>query len=185
MRLTWIAAALIVASTTAQANTGLEQQLSICAVKGDKLDRLVCYDDLAAKVQQANENGHAVAVTLPAVVAQTTPPTQAVGVTPQAVQTNTVPVASSVQQDPVADFGLQKTVEKDLGKLYFKVTEVKKDPYGAFIITLANGQVWKQSESDRYKVNKGQTIYIEKGALSSYLLGTDDRNSTTRVKRLK
>jgi hypothetical protein len=188
MRLTWIAAALIVASTTAQANTGLEQQLSICAVKSDKLDRLICFDDLAAKVQQANANGHAVAVTLPAVAAQATAPTQAVAataITAPAVQSNAVPVVSSVPQNPAADFGLQKTVEEDLGKLYFEVAAVTKDPYGAFIITLNNGQVWKQTESDRYKINKGQTIYIEKGALSSFLLGTDDRNSTTRVKRLK
>ncbi|MDP5147193.1 hypothetical protein ORI98_12195 [Shewanella sp. ULN5] len=176
MRLTWIAAALIVASTTAQANTGLEQQLSICAVKSDKLDRLICFDDLAAKVQQANANGHAVAVTLPAVAAQATAP---------AVQSNAVPVVSSVPQNPAADFGLQKTVEEDLGKLYFEVAAVTKDPYGKFIITLNNGQVWKQTENDRYKLNKGQIIYIEKGALSSFLLGTDNRNSTTRVKRLK
>ncbi|MCW3172836.1 hypothetical protein [Shewanella subflava] len=188
MRLTWIATALILASTTAQANTGLEQQLSICAVKSDKLDRLICYDALAEKVQQANQNGHAVAVTLPAVAVQSTAATPTVAtpaVAPTPVVNNTTPVVSNTAQDPAAAFGLQKTIEEEVGKLYFEVAEVSKDPYGAFIITLNNGQVWKQTESDRFKINKGQTIYIEKGALSSFLLGTDDRNSTTRVKRLK
>lgn len=178
MRLTWIAAAIIVASSSAQANTELEQQLSICAMKADKLDRLVCYDDLAAKIELTPKNSHAVAVTLPATVATKE---TIIASTPQAV----VPVAATPSSMPVDAFGFQKTIEADIEKLYFKVAEINTNPYGAFTITLTNGQVWKQTESDRYRINKGQTIYIEKGALSSFLLGTDDRNSTTRVKRIK
>ena len=184
MRLTWIAAAIIVASSSAQANTELEQQLSICAMKADKLDRLVCYDDLAAKIALTPKNSHAVAVTLPATVAAQSAVTTKetiIASTPQAV----VPVAATPSSMPVDAFGFQKTIEADIEKLYFKVAEINTNPYGAFTITLTNGQVWKQTESDRYRINKGQTIYIEKGALSSFLLGTDDRNSTTRVKRIK
>ncbi|MFT6978309.1 MAG: mannose-6-phosphate isomerase class I, partial [Shewanella psychromarinicola] len=76
-------------------------------------------------------------------------------------------------------------VEDEVDKVYFEVSAVKKAPYGELIITFTNGQVWKQSSPERYKVDKGQRIFIETGALNSFLLGTDDRNATTRVRRLK
>ncbi|MCL1142139.1 hypothetical protein [Shewanella gaetbuli] len=187
MRLTWIAAAIIAVTGTAHANSGLEQQLSLCAVKTDKLDRLMCFDDLAAKVAHANKNNTAVPVTLPAVVAKTpaatkVPPAPASATAPANVVTEQVaPVANTA-----AAFGLtQKTAVDEIDKLYFEVAKVNKDPYGALVITLTNGQVWKQNETKRFKLSKGQTIFIEKGAFSSFLLGSDDRNSTTRVKRIK
>ncbi|WP_434953066.1 hypothetical protein ACRWQL_08300 [Shewanella sp. HL-SH4] len=183
MRLTWIAAAIIVASSSAQANTELEQQLSICAIKADKLERLICYDDVAATVQLTNQNDATVATAVTKSVTTTDAPI----VKPsQAAASIAVSVPVATTQVPDESFGLQKKVAEDeIEKLYFNVADVDKDPYGALIITLANGQIWKQSQSDRYKVNKGQKIYIKKGALSSFLLGTDDRNSTTRVKRIK
>ncbi|UJF21916.1 hypothetical protein [Shewanella sp. OMA3-2] len=183
MRLTWIAAAIIVASSSAQANTELEQQLSFCAMKADKLDRLVCYDELSAKVVLASENSKAVAVILPAVVASQSAVTDAVE--PISIVQKNTSLAVTTPPVQVEAFGFRKTIEEDIEKLYFEVSGIDKDPYGALIITLTNGQIWKQTDSERYRVNKGQKIYIEKGALSSFLLGTDDRNSTTRVKRIK
>lgn len=200
MRLTWITASLILATTAVQANTGLEQQLSLCAVKADKLDRLMCYDALAASLKSADGVNKAAALASPVTASPTSSPS-----TPTAT-TNTVPPAVTTAQIPAAiqaqstlvqsvqtqsssqkeSFGLQKRVDEEvIEQLYYEVAGVDKDPYGALIVTLSNGHVWKQTANERYKVSKGQTIFIKKGALSSFLLGSDDRNSTTRVKRIK
>jgi hypothetical protein len=188
------------ATTAVQANTGLEQQLSLCAVKADKLDRLMCYDALAASFKSADgvnktaalaspvAASHASSPSTPTVTTNTVTPAVATVQLPsatkvQSAQIQSAQVQKSSQQD---SFGLQKRVdEEEIEQLYFEVAEVDKDPYGALIVTLSNGHVWKQTANERYKVNKGQTIFIKKGALSSFLLGSDDRNSTTRVKRVK
>ncbi|OHY52367.1 hypothetical protein [Shewanella algae] len=162
MRLTWIAASTA-ALLCFQAQAGIEQQLAQCASLSDKLDRLICYDELAAKVT----------------------PTEAAVVA-------AAPVAKSVQADPVADFGadnlestIQASKKNEVAKIFLTITEVGKDPYGALKISFSNGQVWKQTDSRNFRLESGQKVYIEKAALGSFLLGTEGRNSTIRVKRLQ
>ncbi|EKT4487587.1 MULTISPECIES: hypothetical protein [Shewanella] len=167
MRLTWIAASTA-ALLCFQAQAGIEQQLAQCASLSDKLDRLICYDELAAKVTHAK-----VTPTEAAVVAA-------------------APVAKSVQADPVADFGadnlestIQASKKNEVAKIFLTISKVGKDPYGALKISFSNGQVWKQTDSRNFRLESGQKVYIEKAALGSFLLGTEGRNSTIRVKRLQ
>ncbi len=167
MRLTWIAASTA-ALLCFQAQAGIEQQLAQCASLTDKLDRLICYDELAAKFTHAKVT-HAEA----AVVAA-------------------APVAKNVQADPVADFGadnlestIQASKKNEVAKIFLTISEVGKDPYGALKISFSNGQVWKQTDSRNFRLESGQKVYIEKAALGSFLLGTEGRNSTIRVKRLQ
>ncbi len=167
MRLTWIAASTA-ALLCFQAQAGIEQQLAQCASLSDKLDRLICYDELAAKVTHAK-----VTPTETAVVAA-------------------APVAKSVQADPVADFGadnlestIQASKKNEVAKIFLTISEVDRDPYGALKISFSNGQVWKQTDSRNFRLESGQKVYIEKAALGSFLLGTEGRNSTIRVKRLQ
>ena len=174
MRLSLIAAGIILMSANAYANTNLGQQLSICVAKTDKTARLTCYDTLAAN---AKPSAHIMA---------TASPVNSIAPEVATVPAAAVSVVASPKALSVDDFGLQKKViEDEVSKIYSEVVSVKKDALGAFIITLNNGQVWKQNSSKYYKIKKGQHIFIETGALNSFLLGSDDRNATTRVKRLK
>jgi mannose-6-phosphate isomerase class I len=177
MRLSLIVAGIILMSANAYANTNLGQQLSNCAAKTDKLERLICYDELAAN---AKPSAHIMTTTNTTKVAPSEVPK------PPATPNVVTPLVASPQVLSVDDFGLKtKVVEDEVDKIYFEISAVKKAPYGELIITFTNGQVWKQSSPERYKVDKGQRIFIETGALNSFLLGTDDRNATTRVRRLK
>ncbi|GIU52003.1 hypothetical protein [Shewanella sp. KT0246] len=187
MRLTLVATFALAISSQAHAN--IEQQLANCASHTDKLDRLMCYDALAASVKSpvptqlpAASAASASAPAVVAPVAATTAVTTTTNAAAAAAATTTSPqTASSVEQE----FGLKKvSAEEDELRLYAEVSSVKKDPYGSLIVTLSNNQTWKQVGTERYKLKVGYKVYIEKGALSSYLLGTDDRNSTMRVKRL-
>jgi hypothetical protein len=88
--------------------------------------------------------------------------------------------------DAEDEFGnLRKANANAVDKIYLKIASVTKDPYGALKINFTNGQVWKQTDARHYKLKVDQTVFIEKASLGSFILGSDDRNSSIRVKRLK
>lgn len=169
MRLTLMAAAIMLVS--AQANAGLEQELTACAAIADKLDRLICYDNVSANIKSASVTS--------------------AGAAGQAVATSAavaLPVAAATATPAVEDsFGLEnKRKQKNaVDKIYLEVASVEQDPYGDLKVTFTNGQQWKQTESRNYKVTVGETVFIEKGVLGSFFLGTDGLNSKIRVKRIQ
>lgn len=143
------------------ASAGIEQQLANCAAIDGKLERLICYDDLAvnASSQSANKT-----------IASPVPATAVTVASPMTTEEN---------------FGkIYKADPTEINRLDMKVASVSKDPYGALKIRFENGQVWKQNDNRRFKLKQGDTVYIEKGALGSFLLGKQDINTTIRVKRL-
>ncbi|MCL1035570.1 hypothetical protein L2750_00160 [Shewanella submarina] len=172
MRFAGISAVCLLLST--QAFASVETQLTQCAAISDKLDRLICYDKLAAAVGHSSSQ--------PAVVSAPAKP--AVAPVPAAPVAAPVAVVSAEEQ-----FGNENKAKRqqaeEIEKLYFEVASVDKDPYGRLQLTFSNGQKWKQTESRRFKVKAGQTVFIERAALGSFLMGMDDRNSTIRVKRIK
>ncbi|WP_394130184.1 hypothetical protein [Shewanella maritima] len=193
MRFQWMTATALLVSLNAFAQSPLEQQISACTQYSDKLERLICFDKVAQSITSSQAGSVAVQspsvnsnqpvqVASPQVAASQAVPTTQVTSPQVAVATSQTKTVAQQQ----AEFGLkQAPVEAKVEKLYATVTESKKDQYGAFIVTLDNGQVWKQIESRRYKVKQGETVYIEAAALGSFILGTDKRNTTIRVKRIK
>ncbi|QDF68342.1 hypothetical protein FJQ87_18135 [Shewanella sp. SNU WT4] len=161
--------AILFIATPAAAN--IHQQLSQCSSISDKLERLICFDELAANVDPAL----ALAPAAKASAADTA--TQATSqVTSQAATANA---------DTSADFGkTKKSASDELQKVYLTVAKVDSDARGDLVVTFTNGQAWRQVDGRRYKVSVGQEVYIERGALGSFLLGQDDRNGAVRVKRV-
>ncbi|WP_133182227.1 hypothetical protein [Shewanella decolorationis] len=170
MRLSFLAMALILVSAQTYAST--EQQLTECSVIPDKLDRLICYDNLAASIQGANAETSVKAI---APVAVAVPTSAAVSTT----------VASTAKVEN--DFGIApKPVQEDVvDKIYLNVESIAEDAYGALKVTFTNGQVWKQTENRKFNLKVGEKVFIEKAALGSFLMGTESRNAKVRVKRLK
>ncbi|QYK12500.1 hypothetical protein K0I63_17455 [Shewanella rhizosphaerae] len=168
----WIALSTLLFSLNASA--GIEQQLSQCAAKQDKLDRLICYDNLAAKVgNQSQASSHVAPVSKPAPTPQPKPAPQAAA------------VVASTPAAPEASFGkVYKEEKAEVDKIVMTVKTVKKNQHGVLTISFDNGQVWKQNDTNRFKLKAGETVFIEKGALGSFLLGKDDTNATIRVKRI-
>ena len=167
--LRWLAMPTLFISLHAFA--GIEQQLANCATIGDKLDRLICYDNLAANASNRHTNQ-----TIKAPVSKPSPVAQAPVVAAPAVA---APVSAE------ESFGkIYKEEPAQVTKLDMKVTSVSKDAYGALKIGFENGQIWKQKDNRRFKLQEGDTVYIEKGALGSFMLGKEGINTTIRVKRL-
>ena len=175
MRLTLITAAIMLVSV--QANASIEQQLTQCAATADKLDRLICYDKLAESVKGMTHNTISTQA-IPATVA-TAAPTTAAAIVATAPQAPAAKIAD--------DFGMEakRVQENTVDKIYLEIQSIAEDAYGDIKVTFTNGQVWKQTDGRKYNVKQGETVYIEKAALGSFLMGTDDRNAKVRVKRLK
>ncbi|MGI2155452.1 hypothetical protein ACROAK_21685 [Shewanella oncorhynchi] len=173
MRLTLITAAIMLVSV--QANASIEQQLTQCATTADKLDRLICYDKLAESVKADPISTQ----TIPTTVATVAAPTTAAAIVATAPQAPAAKIAD--------DFGMEakRVQENTVDKIYLEIQSIAEDAYGDIKVTFTNGQVWKQTDGRKYNVKQGETVYIEKAALGSFLMGTDDRNAKVRVKRLK
>ena len=163
-----ITTASILLSTFAHAS--IESELSQCSSVQDKLDRLVCYDNLAASMKTTAP------IHLPS-----KPETIAVATSAALVTT------TATKQNAVEEFGNLKkdTDEQTLDTIQLTVTKVTKDLHGALKIEFENGQVWKQMDSRRFKLKPEQEVFIKKAALGSFALGMEGRNTTIRVKRLK
>ncbi|MBV7316845.1 type VI secretion protein [Shewanella sp. NIFS-20-20] len=159
-----IMAAISTLMLTTPAYANIHQQLSQCAAIHDKLERLICFDELAANVDPAI----ALAPATPAVTASAAP---------------AAPAATAASR--TEEFGKPAKVAADgIDKLYFTVAKVSEAPRGEVIVTFDNGQVWRQVDSRRYKITVDEQVFIERGALGSFLLGKDSRNGTIRVTRI-
>lgn len=64
-----------------------------------------------------------------------------------------------------------------------KVSLARVDARNMFIITLENGQVWRQSDG-RLKIKQGDVVVIKKGSLGSHFLQLEGRSKSVRVKRV-
>jgi hypothetical protein len=179
------------------ANTLLDD-LSICAKNNDSLQRLVCYDKLAEITENSPSHQQKVQQQIPLqvtpsmpstqqnqnnlVLAELKPPQKAHIIKPQSAFN----VTNEVNQQQ-ANFGQEdKQRTKDLIKeIQAQVVLVKKGTYGKQIITLNNGQVWRQTDSTYLKLRKGQAIIIKRGAMGSFFIGKHSTNKRIRAKRIK
>jgi hypothetical protein len=175
------------------ANTLLDD-LSICAKNSDNLQRLVCYDKLAEIAENSPSNQQKVQQQVTSsipltqqnqnnlVLTQLKPPQKAHIIKPQSAFNVTNEV--NQQQSSFGQEDKQRT--KNLIKeIQAQVVLVKKGTYGKQIITLNNGQVWRQKDSTYLKLRKGQTIIIKRGAMGSFFIGKHSTNKRIRAKRIK
>ncbi len=159
-----------------------ELSLKSCSAIEDPVERLACYDKLAGRlpVDAAKASD-----TTPGKVEPVASKADVIAPTAPAV-TSTVP---AVEPTPNAEasFGLEHKVKEERpDELQLKWTEKKKDAYGKWIITLENGQVWRQTDSRRfYFTNSEQLVVISRGIFGSFFLEEPERNDGIRVKRIK
>ena len=174
-------AALSSLAVSAAFAQSLPPSVAACTSEKDSLARLVCFDREVAKYTQPAAR---VAPT-PSAPALAAPAAPAVAATP--------PPSASPKHD---DFGSNPIVERkrDEGKpvedrapteMRAVVSKLSTKPYGEYVLTLDNGQVWEQLEhSETFLIKAGDGIVIKKAKLGSFLL-TVDSGATTRVRRTR
>lgn len=161
-----------------------ELPLESCAAMEDPAERLACYDALAGHVSADTTKA---GETAPDAV---DPEASGVDVIDSAVPA-VKPAVTAVEPAPDAEavFGFErkkKSEEEHPDTLQIKWTRKEKDGFGKWIITMENGQVWRQTDSRRFSfVNPEQWVVISRGLLGSFFLGEPERNGSIRVKRIK
>ena len=115
--------------------------------------------------------------------------------TATAVTTSTVAASTGAPSDISQEelFGkdareIERTVQEATGNeridsLTAEVTRLQTYAYERVLITLDNGQVWKQVDSSRVRLRVGDTVTIDRATLGSFLLQKKGSKRTMRVSR--
>ncbi len=161
--------------------------------------RLQCYDQLVDNLAQS---GMSTVVEAP-VAASKAPRVDKPSVAPaESGAPNNVsrPVTQSVTKaasesrtsKAEAVFGKDaEEVKKELAvdsvdQITSEVTQVRTAPDKAYVVYLANGQVWRQKDKiGKWRIKVGEKAVITKATLGSYLMRSDARNRSVRAERLR
>ncbi len=152
---------LLVVSFSGMAQSdSINEAVNQCAQIENSLKRLVCYDKVAGKIDNYQQ--------------------QAFSEVPAA--------AGEADYAPDDAFGMEITAKRKLAKidsLVSTVTKKDKNISRELVLTLENGQVWKQLGDEYFKVDIGDEVTIQRASLGSFLLTVEGKNQRLRVKRLK
>jgi hypothetical protein len=177
-------AILVLVSPAAASADALRDELRVCRDLPDDDARLICYD---AAVDRSRQSGYS----SPAPASQSPPaavpaePAGAPGTAAAAAATGTL-----TQEDLFGKTGdeVERTVEEATGSeriesLSATVTRLQQYAYDRVLITLDNGQVWKQVDTSSLRLRVGDAIDIERASLGSFMLRKQGSKRSMRVSR--
>jgi hypothetical protein len=173
--------AFLLAIGAANASEVLDAALRACRAEADDARRLACYDREIDRSQAAARQREPATAAVAAPVPEAAPAPAA------------APAAAPTAEEMFGREGAMAQEESErkeketraLGELQAKVTEIWTRSDGLMVVTLDNGQVWKQNRPDSFfRLKSGDTVKIQPAALGSYLMSGPSKRST-RVTRLK
>ena len=156
-----------------------EQPLTIevdpCVNIKSAIERLTCYDELVVQAQQtrsdlkavdsreqeSNSDSKAHVKTIEQESAAVSTVIQSSPVKEQVAVTD--PTISRTGRVNEENFGLppeEREDEKDLVELHSTISQLREYVVGRYLITLENGQVWRQMVGDRYRLEVGDKVRI-------------------------
>jgi hypothetical protein len=174
-KLAAFAALAVLATLPASAQPALQVQLSRCLAIPGVLQRLACYDGVA--------RGAGVSTTPR--IASTAPPLPASA--PPVYVPRPVPA-------PAASFGSERLAQSPatraaaLDRIESAVVGFDVNARGKFVVTLANGQIWKQIDGDDAVTRprkSARSVIIERAVFSSYALTFNDSSQRFKVARVQ
>ncbi len=161
---------LAFAAATQAASPAVPDSLRSCMKEQDVLRRLSCYD---------SEMGRLASQSAPVPAAAASPAVAAPVAVAAAAAATAAPAAAEPARGRVSGFLRSlvpskgknpASVDAERSQLA-RISAVRQAANGLAVITLDNGQVWRQTEPEAYfPLDVGDTIRIEMGALGSYRL---------------
>jgi translation initiation factor IF-1 len=140
-------------------------KLRACANIDDIHQRVACYDGIVASLPQPSLSAEKPRVS------KADEPAAAAGV-----------AAITEQQD---SFGKEHwESEREGTTIEANVVAVEKSGYGKLVVTLDNGQVWRQVRSEKIRISEGDRVTIERGVLNSFSFQINDINRKIKFTRL-
>ena len=167
-----------------------ENELILCSQIRDDAERLECFDRAARKRSVDMETGtgeQSAPATPPAPTPVAKPAPKSATPTPAATAPASTPPPAA--RDPEEDFGAEHTTQaktQELKEIRSHIVGYFDGFSGGTEVRLANGQVWKQTDTARLPVQKKDPeVVIEKGFFGGYRLSVDGLNRSIRVKRIE
>ncbi len=145
----------------------LQQAVELCRAEQNALRRLNCYDTINAAEDTASAASK-------------------VAATAETKQTAATTAVNEAQE--IDSFGIEHRQSSDTDapeKVYLTVKKLRYSPHKEAIVEFENGQIWRQSGTDYYKIAIGERHYVKRGVFNSFFLGNDNHNRTIRVRREK
>jgi len=149
-------------------------EVSRCVRIKSAIERLTCYDELADRAQQTKSDLEAVDLSEPESDSHSNAPVTTIeqeGVAAAVIQSSPVKEQVPVIEQTVneagrvteGNFGLspeKRDDEKDLVELHSTISKLREYVPGRYLITLENGQVWRQVVAERYRLEVGDKVRI-------------------------
>lgn len=170
--------------------TPAEAAMTACLGKPDA-ERLACFDAAASLLGGEPSLGPLVRPGADAAPMEAPRP-PVIGAQAETAPPRTVPMTEAAPEpapEPSSDFGLSKRADPKQ-PITVAVQSVELNGRGKATVTLADGQVWRQLNSDSVTVSRGRArraemATIKRGALGSYRMTIEPSGRTIRVKRLR
>ena len=163
-----VVSALLSGATFAQSSQDTAAAIEACARITDQSARLVCFDKLAETQ------------TAPGLQVETAPsPAAPVAVDPQRGAA-APPTAANTAPAPAAGAASKRearSADREELEIMSSITGLREIQPGRVEVTLANGQVWRQTHSDPYNLLVGHEVKIYPSGFGKYF-----RLSSTRVR---
>jgi hypothetical protein len=173
-------------ATQTSSGAGLRQDLIDCRETASSAARLDCYDRLADA--HTASPGDSVDIGTDEIDAPADATAPAAAVTAAEAATPAVMVS---QEELFGKSGaeVRKSVQEatdteEVDEIAARISKIRKSGSGYLVITLDNGQVWKQTDSSRLRLSDNDVVTIHRAALGSFMLRKADGKTTMRVKRI-
>lgn len=175
--------ALLGLAFAATAHDVVPDAIRKCAGIGEAAARLECYDRAVATGTTVPAAGASEAAVPPPDVTRNAAPTGAPAAT----------AGAAAVLSPEEKFGVTgelkrakepKPEEPALEQLVGKVKALRKAPSGEYVVTLENGQVWRQLTAATMMIKPGDQVTIKPRSMGSYWM-TDPTGRGSRVKRIQ
>lgn len=152
----------------AEAAPDLQTAITQCAAKTDAKDRLACYDAIAQRLAGQAASTPTAAASAPAVAPR---------------QTEAQFGSETLKKDTREALGQPEPLDE----IHGAIAKLAFSPTGRAIVTLDNGQVWRQIEGDseRFKGKQGEKATVGRAILGSYNLTVAGRHQLIKVQRVR
>lgn len=96
-------------------------------------------------------------------------------------------LSQSLDERAEEDFGREqeRIAEEAPDSIQAKIEKLREAAYGKRVITLDNGQVWRQNDSTRVTWDEGDAVVVERALFGSFMMKKVGGARSMRVRRLK
>jgi len=190
---TAVASAVALDTAAAETRESLEVDVGACVELDSPEERFACYErsvEAARRGQGDSEPASAEPSRSAGASVSVSRPPAAVGASPSSRAANEAAVVErEIPLRAESDFGMRparQREETERQELRSTIAALRETVPNTFLITLENGQVWRQMEAKRYRLEIGDSVRVYPSRSGgSYRLSVEGINGFIQVERVR